>query len=65
MAHWLLWAYLLEFQGAPVYLAVWAASLAFLAAHVWVICELLTAWWAGLEGTAQAAPAVSAKHKAR
>lgn len=44
MAHWLLWAYLLEFQGAAVHLAVWCASLAFLAAHVWLICELLSVW---------------------
>ncbi|KAL4422310.1 hypothetical protein ABPG75_008507 [Micractinium tetrahymenae] len=44
MAHWLLWAYLLEFQGAGVHLAVWCASLAFLTAHVWLICELLAAW---------------------
>ena len=31
MAHWLLWAYLLEFRGTGVHLAVWGASLAFLA----------------------------------
>ena len=44
MAHWLAWAYLLEFEGHPMHLAVWAASLAFFAAHVWLVCEVLTAW---------------------
>ena len=44
MAHWLLWAYCLEFLGWRVHLGVWGASLAFLAAHVWLICELLAAW---------------------
>lgn len=44
MAHWLLWAWLLEFQGAPAHLAVWLASLLFLAAHAWLLCELLAAW---------------------
>jgi hypothetical protein len=44
MAHWLGWAYLLEFQGRPVHLFVWIASLAFFAAHVWVACELAIAW---------------------
>lgn len=51
MAHWLLWAYLLEFQGAGVHLAVWFASLAFLAAHVRLICELVAAWRAQQAGT--------------
>lgn len=53
MAHWLLWAYLLEFRGAGVHLAVWGASLAFLAAHVWLVCELVRAWrvrQAGMDG---------------
>lgn len=44
MAHWLGWAYLLEFCGWRVHLAVWGASMAFLAAHVWLICELVAAW---------------------
>ena len=39
-AHWLAWAYLLEFRGAPVHLAVWAAGLAFLAANVVLLCVL-------------------------
>lgn len=43
MGLWLRWAYLLEFQGASGYLPVWAASLVFLAAHVWVMRELLHA----------------------
>ena len=44
MAHWLAWAYLLEFQGQHLHLAVWAASLLLFAAHVWLICEVLAAW---------------------
>ncbi|KAL4855940.1 GPI mannosyltransferase 1 [Chlorella vulgaris] len=44
MAHWLLWAYLLEFAGWQVHLAVWGASLAFFATHVWLVCELVVAW---------------------
>ena len=43
MGHWLFWAYQLEFGGRPLYLAVWGASLAFFAAHVWVIVELVLA----------------------
>lgn len=50
MGHWLGWAYLLEFRGARVHLAVWGASLAFLAAHAWLICELLAAWCARQHG---------------
>ena len=50
MAHWLGWAYLLEFQGVRVHLAVWGASLAFLAAHAWLLCELLAAWRARQQG---------------
>jgi phosphatidylinositol glycan class M len=41
MGHWLFWAYQLEFGGKPLFLAVWVASLVFLAAHVWVIFELI------------------------
>lgn len=38
--HWLGWAYLLEFQGEPVHLGVWAAGLAFVAANVALLCTL-------------------------
>ena len=50
MAHWLAWAYLLEFRGSPVHLGVWGAGLAFLAAHVWLLWELITAWRLGAGG---------------
>ena len=43
MGHWLLWAYLLEFEGRGVHLGVWAAGLLFMAANVWLVCELATA----------------------
>ena len=39
--HWLAWAYLLEFRGQPVFLAVWAASIVFLAANVALIVQIL------------------------
>ena len=39
--HWLAWAYMLEFKGRAVYLGVWAASIAFLAANVLLIKQLL------------------------
>ena len=60
MAHWLLWAYCLEFLGWRVHLGVWGAGLAFLAAHVWLLWELITAWRLGAGSGAQQ-PA--AKHK--
>lgn len=42
-AHWLGWAYALEFRGAPVHLGVWAAGLLFLAANVALLCQLAAA----------------------
>ena len=39
--HWLQWGYLLEFQGLPVYLPLWFASLLFLGANTWVVVELM------------------------
>ncbi len=39
--HWLGWAYLLEFQGRPVFLGVWAASIVFLAANAALLIQLL------------------------
>ncbi len=40
---WLAWAYALEHCGAGVFLGVWAASLAFLAAHALLLCQVLAA----------------------
>jgi hypothetical protein len=42
-ASWLGWAYLLEFKGSPVHVAVWLAGLAFMAAHTWLACQLAVA----------------------
>jgi len=39
--HWLAWAYLLEFQGLPVHLGVWFASLLFLVSNVVLVVQLL------------------------
>ena len=39
--HWLGWAYLLEFKGRPVFLAVWAASVVFMAANAVLLVQLL------------------------
>ena len=39
--HWLGWAYMLEFQGRPVFLGVWAASIVFLAANAALLVQLL------------------------
>ncbi len=41
--HWLAWAYLLEFQGIPAHMGVWAAGVAFVAANVTLLCKLHTA----------------------
>jgi phosphatidylinositol glycan class M len=38
--HWLLWGYLLEFQGRGVHLALWGAGAAFLAANAACMCAL-------------------------
>eukprot|EP00850_Spirogloea_muscicola_P024925 SM001786S03429 [mRNA] locus=s1786:220:1733:- [translate_table: standard] len=40
-AHWLGWAYALEFEGRPVLLPLWAASLLFFAASVAAIVALV------------------------
>jgi phosphatidylinositol glycan class M len=42
--HWLAWGYLLEFEGAPAHLGLWAASLVFLIANAALIVALLRAW---------------------
>ena len=42
--HWLLWGYLLEFEGRAAHLALWAAGLAFLAAGAALVAALLRAW---------------------
>ncbi|GAB2282487.1 hypothetical protein Dimus_017030 [Dionaea muscipula] len=39
--HWLMWAYLLEFRGYPVFLQLWLASLLFLAANVSVLIMII------------------------
>lgn len=41
--HWLAWAYALEFRGAPVHLALWGASVAFLAANAAAMVALMHA----------------------
>ena len=43
VGHWLAWAYLLEFQGVPAHMGVWAAGVAFVAANVTLLCKLHTA----------------------
>jgi GPI mannosyltransferase 1 subunit M len=42
--HWLLWGYLLEFDGRQAHLALWGASVLFLAANAWLVVALLGAW---------------------
>ncbi|KAJ4832782.1 hypothetical protein Tsubulata_018796, partial [Turnera subulata] len=39
--HWLLWGYLLEFKGRNVFLQLWLASLAFLAANTYVLITFI------------------------
>lgn len=39
--HWLLWGYLLEFEGRSVHLWLWAAGVAFLAANALCMCALI------------------------
>jgi len=42
LAHWLYWAYRLEFLGQPVFAALWGASMLFLAANTAaVVCVVL------------------------
>lgn len=43
LGHWLGWAYYLEHRGADVFLGVWIASLAFLAAHTALLLQVLAA----------------------
>ena len=40
---WLGWAYQLEFRGRAVFLQLWIASLAFFAANIVVLCEMILA----------------------
>ncbi|MEW5320136.1 MAG: hypothetical protein WDW38_011233 [Sanguina aurantia] len=39
--HWLVWAYALEFQGIPVYLLLWAASILFLVANTMLVQQIV------------------------
>lgn len=41
LAHWLGWAYLLEFQGYPVHLYIWMAGIAFFFTNMWCIVSVL------------------------
>jgi hypothetical protein len=43
LAHWLGWAYALEFKGGGVHACLWGAGLLFLGAHVAVLRELVAA----------------------
>jgi Mannosyltransferase (PIG-M) len=61
-AHWLAWAYLLEFRGAPVHLAVWVEGLMFLAANVVLLCVLAAGFTQPSRVVQGAASAVSDKH---
>ena len=61
-AHWLAWAYLLEFRGTPVHLAVWAAGLVFLAANVALLCVLAAGFAQPSKVKKGAASAVSDRH---
>ena len=51
--HWLGWAYLLEFEGRPVFLAVWAASIVFMAANAALLVQLLRSFTAPVSFRAQ------------
>ena len=61
-AHWLAWAYLLEFRGALVHLAVWAAGLVFLAANVALLCVLSASFAQPSKVVRGAAAAVPDRH---
>lgn len=39
--HWLLWGYLLEFEGRGVHLGLWSAGVVFLAANAVCMCTLI------------------------
>jgi phosphatidylinositol glycan class M len=39
--HWLLWGYLLEFEGRGVHLGLWSAGVVFLAANAVCMCSLM------------------------
>lgn len=60
-AHWLLWAYRLEFEGRAVFRALFAAALLLLAVHVGLVLRVLAA--AAPAASASPAPA-PAKSKA-
>jgi GPI mannosyltransferase 1 subunit M len=39
--HWLFWGYMLEFKGKQVFLQLWAASLLFFAANIYVMITII------------------------
>lgn len=39
--HWLFWGYLLEFKGKNVFIQLWLASIAFLAANTYVLTVII------------------------
>ncbi|KAG1672562.1 hypothetical protein FOA52_010663 [Chlamydomonas sp. UWO 241] len=56
MVHWLAWGYMLEFEGLPVHLPLWVASVAFLGANALLAAQLVRA----LYSSKRVAPAVPA-----
>jgi hypothetical protein len=44
--HWLFWAYCLEFEGLPVHLVLWIASLLVTMANAGLLCSLINAFQA-------------------
>ncbi|KAI3922574.1 hypothetical protein MKX01_006263 [Papaver californicum] len=39
--HWLMWGYLLEFEGKNVFIQLWLASILFLAANTWLLVMVI------------------------
>lgn len=59
--HWLLWGYLLEFEGRGVHLWLWVAGALFLAANVACMCSLMRCCSSGDGGSCNAAGGASSK----
>jgi phosphatidylinositol glycan class M len=47
LLHWLLWAYLLEFQGLNTFRQLWVAGAIFFAANIKVLCSIIDAYTGG------------------